>query len=155
VVAIFVDPQVVPSAREVLSEFQEEMFPLPAAGGGPNLFRVEFVHWGPFGVVAVAVFPREGIDRLSQICMANSLILVRAALAADDPIRRTRHVFDAAAAVPGLCPAIPTAEATYTIKVRPSDDSPLIACGLHDWDSPSGQRRSVCNCGGAHLHAMD
>ncbi len=145
-----VDPCHIPSAPDVLDAFEHEVYP----SGTPRQFFVQFSRWGHLSVpenewamVATAVFPREGIQRLAEICRDHELILVRGVLTMIEADTGARAAFDYAPAVANVIDTIPEPQDVYTFDVRKSKDDPLIVCGHHEFNPKSGV---VHGCGHHH-----
>lgn len=141
-------PCAVPEAPEVLDIFEKELYP-----SGPNAdlvsrkFHVRFSHWGPkdaphdeLMLFATAVFPREGIPRLAEICRDNGLVLVRGVTTLVDGDTAERVPFDYTAAVSDCIDTVPEVEDIYTFARRESENAPLIICGVHAHELPADPR---------------
>jgi len=122
-----------PAAPLVLAAFEKEVYGDPRS---PGQFRVAFVDSDAFGVVAVVVFPRAGVDRLADICAENGLVLVRGILTAINAETKERRAFDVETAIAGLTCTLPADGEVYTFGERLDPAVPRIICGVHDQDLP-------------------
>jgi hypothetical protein len=145
-----VDPCLISNACDVLAAFEEEL-------GDPPQFFVRFTRWGPSSaskdglmMFATAVFPREGIRRLAEICRDNGLILIRGALTLINPKTKARVSFDHAAAVADLIDSVPEVQDVYTFGTRTHKNDPLIVCGAHSHDLKSLGDGAAHICGHHH-----
>ena len=148
VVVNFVNPYVVVNAADVLAAFQDEVYPAVGTEDTPAMFRVQFSHWKPFGMVAAMVFPHDGIGRLAQLCAANGLVLVRGVLTAINPETREHIALSTAIVTSGISAVVPDDKDVYTFWARTDPATPLIICGAHAWDLPPELREASCGCGG-------
>lgn len=133
-----VDPCHIPNACDVLAALEGELYPSGPNADTASQFFVQFTRWGPGSVpkdelmmFATAVFPREGIQRLAEICRDNDLILIRGVLTLINPKTKARASFNYAAAVADLIDSVPEVQDVYTFGVRKSKNDPLIICGAH------------------------
>jgi hypothetical protein len=162
-VVVVARPCFLPKAGEVLSSFEKEVYPeggdaLPkfltqfsewgppggdcksgpnagdaAADAGADAEDSDRNCGGPV-VVMTAVFPREGIPRLAELCHGEGLILMRCELTAIDPETENRITFDLPTAVAGLIDTVPDVADRYSIQRRTEREGAEahIACGLHE-----------------------
>jgi hypothetical protein len=162
-VVVVARPCFLPEAGEVLSSFEKEVYPeggdaLPkfltqfsvwgppggdcksgpnagdaAADAGADAEDSDGDCGGPV-VVMTAVFPREGIPRLAELCHGEGLILMRCELTAINPETNERMVFDLATAVANMIDTVPNVADRYSIQRRTEREGTeaYIACGLHE-----------------------
>ncbi len=148
VVISSVVPCSVPNVPAVLSAFQAEVHPGDnPSTEGPRRFLIQFSRWGPQGVpeeslltLATAVFPREGVQRLAEICRDHGLVLIKGIPTLFNAARRERIVFDYAAVVSGLVDTPPSIQDVYTFGVRQNAQQPLIVCGCSHHRDGAGVR---------------
>ncbi len=149
-----VDPCHIPNACDVLAAFEEELYPSgPDTNFTSQKFFVQFSRWGPGSasedelmMFATAVFPREGIQRLAEICRDKDLILIRGVLTLVNPETKARASFDYAAAVADLIDSVPEVQDVYTFGVRKNKNDPLIICGAHADDLKSLEDGAAHTC---------
>lgn len=138
-----VDPCLVENACDVLEVFEQELYPSdPNTNPVDRKFNVVFTRVGSKNeplerraLLATAVFPREGVSRLAEICWNSGLVLIRGGLTMVDAETQKQHVFDYKMPVAHVIDTIPAAEDVYTFGIRTPETNPgpsHIICGHQD-----------------------
>jgi hypothetical protein len=138
-------PCFAPGAKEALYELEKE---ISLQHGDNTQFFAQVSEWGPKNdpdpmIVMTAMFPRDNVARLAELCYSKGLILMLSAMTIINGKTKARIYFDLAAAVAGTIDIIPGDEDSYCIWERDEREDPdaRIVCGAHEDEIPDFLRQ--------------